>query len=145
MPDNLRASALSTHAIRLTWSIRLPAAESTEVEVIDGFYIGYRAVAGTGMQSADPPTSYTYKTITNTPLQQLYSKMNLPSSWQQSVGPKYQRASTLIPNVGPSMEYLKMSRLDSGPEGAPGPSASNIHHQYYEHIVDSLTRQTQYQ
>ena len=176
MPDSLRATALSTHAIRLTWSVRLPAPESAEIEVIDGFYIGYRAVAGNGLlDSASGSTtttasSYTYKTIGNNPLQALYAgKMVLmnsgassssSSSWS-SGSSKYAfrngpSASFLIrlqnQSLGedggslPSPEYLKMGRVsEEGPSSGNSNNNNNLHHQYYEHIVEGLVRQTQYQ
>lgn len=174
MPDSLRATALSTHAIRLTWSVRLPAPESAEIEVIDGFYIGYRAVAGSGLLDSSTSTttsSYTYKTIANSPLQALYggkmvlmnnlasSSPSTSSSWPPS-SRSYFRSSPGAPSASflirlqnqsssvesgsspllPSPEFLKMS---SG-EG-PSSSSSSSNHQYYEHIVESLVRQTQYQ
>lgn len=181
MPDSLRATALSTHAIRLTWSVRLPAPESAEIEVIDGFYIGYRAVAGSGLLDSSTSTttsSYTYKTIANSPLQALYggkmvlmnnlgsSSPSTSSSWPPS-SKSYFRSSPGAPSASflirlqnqssliegdssslhhhvsspllPSPEYLKMSSGE-GPS-----SSSSLNHQYYEHIVESLVRQTQYQ
>ena len=166
MPDNLRATPLSTHAIRLTWSVRLPAPDSAEIEVIDGFYIGYRAVAGNGLTQSDQPSSYTYKTITNIPIQQqLYNNKMMPATSSSSSNwpSKYYRSpssSALSPssaflirlhnqsnsdtgmqNDSPSVEYLKMSRA----EIENGISNSNLQNQYYDHLIETLTRQTQYQ
>lgn len=169
MPDNLRAAALSTHSIRLTWSIRLPSSESAEIEVIDGFYIGYRAISGNGLimqQSGDSgsgsgSSSYTYKTISNTPLQQLYSgsqgkvpngggtsnswptkyyRQSSPSSLSPSflVQMNTNRSLMMMMGDGPSMDYRSKNEINGGIN-------HGIHHQYYEHIIDTLTRQTQYQ
>lgn len=177
LPDNLRAVPLSTHTVRLTWSIRLPVATSTtdSIEVIDGFYIGYRPIGTTTLDftpyvpassvsastkqtsGSETPTSvsYTYKTISNSPMQppMLYSAGGggggvaaaaagaggfLIKLHNQSVvvnGENKQLSRTSSPNNNNSG---KQTQKESTP-------INTVHHQYYEHVVDTLLRQTQYQ
>lgn len=190
LPDNLRALPLSTHTIRLTWSIRLSSGNvDSDIEVIDGFYIGYRPVGpqtmldllggtasiytsgGTNKQTSssalssasgsDVPTSasYTYKTITNNPIQSLYSKTSLSSDKQQLTGSvSVGGPGSAGGGVGGSSTFLIKLHNQSTDADNKLPRTSNsagmkdsaspintVHHQYYEHVVDTLLRQTQYQ
>lgn len=142
MPENVRATALSTHAIRLTWSIRFPPLDSFEIEVIDGFYIGYRAVAGNGVAQSDTPTSYTYKTISNSPLQQLYNRMSMMMNIQNL---NLNTKSNLSSSSTSSKDHLNIHKSKSTSSLVVNNNLNNQQQQYYEHIVDILTRQTQYQ
>lgn len=229
MPDNVRAVALSTHAIRLTWSIRIPQSSSSssfipssssasitkqqsdrigdidpnvinvnndgtnalasDIEIIDGFYIGYRALnnptsqfqrTGTdlnnpnsnhhqsssltigsvgetdiGSTSSSKP-SYTYKTVSNNPIQQpLFSKTSSSSISSSSINSG--RSKFLLEKQSYLLKSNQTIKSDGGQLNAgtkdditmmmiPSSSSSSaMIEQYYEHIVDSLQRQTQYQ
>lgn len=164
MPDNLRATPMSTHAIRLTWSVRLPTADSDTIEIVDGFYIGYRAISGadatSSSSSAGDHQSFTYKTISNTPLQPLYSKVSAASkdaaNWNGYRSPAavssssssssssfliklHNQSSASVDNIGSSMSRTAAAASSDAADTVL------VHHQYYEHIVDTLARQTQYQ
>lgn len=124
MADNLRATPLSTHSVRLTWSIRIPAPEVGNIEVIDGFYIGYRL--------ASSSVSFIYKTIGNTPKQQLFQKLSSKDVWSVKVGGTNKNSSG----------EQQTSFYDYAKSIANNPSAV---HQYYEHVIDNLQRQSNYQ
>ncbi|KAH9419282.1 hypothetical protein DERP_005789 [Dermatophagoides pteronyssinus] len=161
MPDNIRAVPLSTHAIPTTTS---------DIEIIDGFYIGYRTISTSSLpetgsnipgskQSQSSSTtaginnnnhhqslSYTYKTISNTPIQPLYSKMSTigNNNWKQSSSSYGIRAKS-----SPNSFLIKLNNQSTIETDQTSTSMMMIStspfHQYYEHIIDTLQRQTLYQ
>lgn len=198
MPDNVRAVPLSTHAIRLTWSIRLPpppppsspqsshqqqshpsdssiaTTTTSDIEIIDGFYIGYRIISTSSSSSPETSNvagsqqsqsssssstlaginnhqslSYTYKTISNSPIQPLYSKMSTigNNNWKQSSS-SYGGGGIRTKST-PNSFLIKLNNQSTSIEMDQTSTSMMIttspFHQYYEHIIDTLQRQTLYQ
>lgn len=180
MPDNVRAVPLNTHSIRLTWSIRMPQLSSSsssstatlstdigsgsDIEIIDGFYIGYKIIGGgndaanqaisssssSSSLSSSSTSSYTYKTISNVPMQPLFTKI-IPSqsSWKSGLfNSKTNRAKPNNVSLSMKMNNQSMSIDSNDPSNNDLMTMtmfSSPFHQYYEHVIDVLQRQTQYQ
>lgn len=125
VPNNVEASALSSRAIQLRWSVTY----APERELIDGFFVGYRsfvansaaAAATTVATSGDAPgaSTFTYKTI------RLAPRADSEQQQQQHNGQHVSPVSSVSKPSGTVASQVLVSQV-------------------FEHTIDALERDTEY-